>query len=375
MLDRVTLPILIGDLLDQALAPPSSTYDLGGNWIMYKDYGQPGVMNKWNWSSAGPNFNFHNNLAGQTVAPSYTRVGDVWNGFGAHPVVKTLWLGFASPIGNGYMTNRQWWTKLAGAPGYAPRPLVRTHPGFGPSVPVPNWLDPNSAPVTWPEPMTVPRPVPYRLAPKLRPNPARAPSERTESGYAPPAPFPYGIGVPAARTAPPVSSPSPQRSPVVVITPGRPPRLTTEAPPRFKRPERGTHERKFSGRQVAYPAIARTMGSVTEIMDIFGAAYEALPDHVQTGRSFPEKMRILYQNINSIQLADFVTNLAAENAQDRVFARLSSRGFGSGPWDTAPGQYATEVQRNERRRERAQARADAKYHRRRNASRSTHTWD
>ncbi len=185
-----------------------------------------------------------------------------------------------------------------------------------------------------------PRPVrnPY---PRVRPLTPEMPDYGPRPGQMP---RPGGAPAPAPRP-----SPGPGGAPELVINPsGRvQPRPN---PHRWQRPARGTKENKARfGPVLSF--IWRSMGQITEGIDLIDALYEALPKRrkVQAyklkGRQPNpiEKMGLLYDYIDELNVGKAIKNVIKQEIEDRIlgefgkrigkFSRQSGRpiGFQAGP--------------------------------------------
>jgi hypothetical protein len=187
-------------------------------------------------------------------------------------------------------------------------------------------------------PVATPKPLPYEVVPHRSPNPGRAPSERTESGYSTPR---LGIGVgtvldtaPGVRPRTPGAQHDPTtRTPTVIETaPGVRPRPGPPPPAhQAKRPGKRTKEKKLimglTGK------VAKVVNIFTEGADLVEALHKALPKKYQakrntvvdpkTGKTFtvpprPDQQALaMYRNSDKMDWAKALGNVIKMEAGDR----------------------------------------------------------
>ena len=89
-------------------------------------------------------------------------------------------------------------------------------------------------------------------------------------------------------------------------------------------PPRGTKEKKAGVNGVAY-RILRAALAVTEGLDLLDAIWNALPDHMQTGRSPQAKIADIWNNLGSLDMTDVVLNIVKNDLEDRVIGGINAR--------------------------------------------------
>lgn len=172
-----------------------------------------------------------------------------------------------------------------------------------------------------------PRPVPLPIGPdapgNLRPGrPVVVPSRPTWGLHGPS----DGRNGPDLHN-PPAARPRP-RNPVtgvgVIIGGGGGGGTRVVAPLPRRPPPRGTKEKKAGVNGVAY-RILRAALAVTEGLDLLDAIWNALPDHMQTGRSPQAKIADIWNNLGSLDMTDVVLNIVKNDLEDRVIGGINAR--------------------------------------------------
>nr|QJB20300.1 MAG: hypothetical protein [Microvirus sp.] len=245
------------------------------------------------------------------------------------------------------------WFRPAGnyQPRYVnPRVRTRTRPRFTPSPQNP--LDPNNLPhpifdpyipnppvrPSPPDPIPVPRPVV-----PIRTNPGGWPQFR-EGGYdvrqryggshgvrqreyvVPPIDVEIDIPVGPARP------PRPGQPTVPGQAPTARPRVRNRSRIQPRSRTRADEKEKKVGSKSnrALGIIGRALGRFSETNDFVDALYGALPPHLRTANNFVDRGRILVEHFDSIDAAQAIQNLVANEIEDRIVGRA----FG---YQTAPG--------------------------------------
>lgn len=209
-------------------------------------------------------------------------------------------------------------------------------------------LDPLSLPPMQPAPQ--PLPLPYPMLPHMKPNPFRAPSERTQWGPEPVKPVgrpfpqlkPHPVtGVPRLpiELFPPVPTPrtaprlTPRGGPQVVLEPGRPARLPRSGERiRDKPPEKDEKEKKLN-LSLKGTKVGTVVNLVTEFGDFTQALYDALPCDTICGEktrhwdakhkrwkyhnpNFVKRHKILWRDFDKIDWPTALLNLVDNDAED-----------------------------------------------------------
>lgn len=188
-----------------------------------------------------------------------------------------------------------------------------------------------------------PEPLPWLAIPYMgKPNPWRAPNFRREPGYsAPGQPVPSHDWVPRWEPNPKLAgNPIPvKRVPLVL----RPPKTKTEKERKVAATLRGT-------------VVGNVVSGVTESGDAIDAFWRSLPPEInrrQDGfdkfgrpvykyvrRSFPNKMKDIWEHWEDVSLTELAQQLALEKAEDWMFGRMGSHGAeavqASGEWTARP---------------------------------------
>lgn len=196
------------------------------------------------------------------------------------------------------------------APGPAQLPRWVEAPGRLPiwrpplKVPYPA-LDPFSLPIG--QPVSTPKPIPYRALPYLKPNPWRSPSEQTIR-------MPRTVG--RAR-------PEGLGSIELYPNPGnriRPGHALKPAP-------KGTKERKFRIYSIrAGSALGRSLSVVTEAKDFVDAIYDALPDKYKRRWHSPhEKAWLIYRHFLEIDVAEAIQNVIENQIEDWILGKAAQQ--------------------------------------------------
>jgi hypothetical protein len=239
-----------------------------------------------------------------------------------------------------------WFSRLSGPfEGYnipvpIPRRVQTPQPEIGESEApwtygdIPHAFSPGTAPEI--------APPPWRDQPNRIPDPARAPSERTERGPDPrprpdPRPSPWTIprveidltprpgqpprsGIPQPKPNPGLKPPPSSGAPPITRVPPRPGPARPPTP--RKPPEKGTKEKKIKG---TLGTALRVIGMFTEALDLNNALYRALPEKRRPRRptTQAERIRLVYTYWGEISVQEAVWNVARETIQDSAIGRAS----------------------------------------------------
>lgn len=235
-----------------------------------------------------------------------------------------------------------------------PRYLPEAPPNFAPLDLLPMnipGLDPNSMPIFVPVP--TPHPIPVPLLPRLKPNPDRVPSERSDDGIVtkpdPWAPIPPVNPFPPEPAFPPNPEPGTGVKPKPPVDPfvpsvdldtgaiGSSPRVTPRPGRHYKRPP-GSNERekkKNLNRGAFYRILNGLVGFVGEAGDFVDAVYDALPPKVRRWKGRDGKWRDrdanpitkaerIFNNLDKLDVDKAIENIIANQLEDKLIGSLAS---------------------------------------------------
>lgn len=243
----------------------------------------------------------------------------------------------------------QWYRDAGGSPvsipaaTQLPQGLPRTRPMPWPDyVPYPA-IDPLPIPPLVPQP--VPTPLPYRAIPYRRPNPARAPSERPDSGRRtgrdggfrrpeqPGDEFDWEYWRKQIRRrkskykSPPVRERVIERDPVT----GKPRPSPAPKPGVHVRrpPQRNERERKYVAK---FPKLLEDLlGLATESLDLLDAFFKALDPATRRQYRWKdsdpwERLVFVVNNLDKVRLVPLVQNITSMLLEDAAIGRLGKVG-------------------------------------------------
>lgn len=199
---------------------------------------------------------------------------------------------------------------------FVPRPLInlgyvapRIETKEDVALGVAEAIDPSITPLLLPGHKRYP--IPYDLIPKIRNNPWRYYQRYSGYGNVQRAPL-YSVPL-TAPTLAILSSPS-----AVLQYPPLTNYHLLRAPPD------GVKERKV--RVAGYAAVNLFIGSATELLDALNAIYKALPKNLRPRRfvSQRERLEILYENWDKVNVVQAVKNLVYNELQDRLFGAMGN---------------------------------------------------
>lgn len=232
-------------------------------------------------------------------------------------------------------------------PKVVPNPLVRPDPYYDPALPptpgmpvmpsAPPTIDPFGWPLNAPAPM--PRALPWRLLPYLRPNPWRSPSEQTIRGSGMPNKPPRDL---------PVEFPTIIINPDGSISPGPVPKAKRVKPKEKERKMKMSAGARF---------VLGVVNESTEAVDALDAFYKALPRErkkrykdtklIARNVSVHEKADLVYRHFDEVNLPEALKNLVANQIEDAIYGGIGNAlkkaskrakphgdipiGFGTGP--------------------------------------------
>ncbi len=206
----------------------------------------------------------------------------------------------------------------------------------------PAWLDPLASPIGAPY---SPVATPYKLIPKLVPNPYRAVGAQTVRGYA----------APVAQTAPrPLAGMNPIGGWTTIVRPIGGGHILNPVNPfrpgaKPAPPGKGTYESKYNPRSKGAAAvILRGVGAVTEGLDLVDALHKALPKEYKTGyyklhyrdpvtgdiktyykkrhkASATDKISDLIKSPHKIDVPKALSNIVDENIQDAIYGGIGQQ--------------------------------------------------
>lgn len=153
------------------------------------------------------------------------------------------------------------------------------------------------------------------------------------NAYAPPEPAPdflpapeYFIPPRVQPRHPPLVDLKPYQEPAVQFEPGTPPQFV---PHNRARPEKGKREKKTIVilKSKAVGKAGEIFGMFTEADDFIGAVWKTLPRKYQTKGATPDqKVRDIWRNLDEVDWANAIYNVAENQIQDNVLGRLGQAG-------------------------------------------------
>ena len=240
-------------------------------------------------------------------------------------------------------------------------------PGVVPTIPGQGWagrypiglLHPSVNPMfLFPgAPMPAPWAIPHTMQPYYRPPGAiHNPVHGTMRGnavpagapiWAPPAlaPVPPGMGIPPV--------PPGYVGPGLVLVPGLYGgwgRVLSPAP--WRKPPPGTKQKKIAIRNSSLAGLVFKVGAFTEALDAIDAVYQALPEKLRKREQAKRhgkdpwagaKLRLLFNNLGSLDGPGAIENLINENIQDHAIAKANRIGRMAGPYGDGRGSQPTRM--------------------------------